>query len=69
MDKLQDTIDILKEYKQDHIIKLLKKLNEKQQDELIKQINSIDFHQIMELYHNTKKAIELDRKSVGRERV
>ena len=39
MDKLQDTIDILKEYKQDHIIKLLQKLNEKQQDELIKQIN------------------------------
>ena len=41
MDKLQDTIDILKEYKQDHIIKLLKKLNEKQQDELIKQIKKL----------------------------
>ena len=64
MDKLQDTIDILKEYKQDHIIKLLKKLNEKQQDELIKQINSIDFHQIMELYHNTKKAIEFKESKI-----
>ena len=64
MDKLQDTIDILKEYKQDHIIKLLKKLNEKQQDELIKQINSIDFHQIMELYNNTKKAIEFKESKI-----
>ena len=64
MDKLQDTIDILKEYKQEHIIKLLKKLDEKQQDELIKQINSIDFHQIMELYHNTKKAIEFKESKI-----
>ena len=45
MDKVQETINILDEYKQDHIIRLLKKMNGKQQEELIKQINSIDFHQ------------------------
>ena len=57
MDKLQDTIDILKEYHQEHIIKLLKKLDEEKQNELIKQIQTIDLHQIMELYNNTKKEI------------
>ena len=57
MDKLQDTVNILKEYKQDHIIRLLEKLNKEQQEELIKQIATIDFHQIMELYNNTKKTI------------
>ena len=55
MDKLQDTIDILTEYKQDHIARLLKKLDEEKQNELIEQIQRIDFHQIMELYNNTKK--------------
>ena len=64
MDKLQDTIDTLKEYKQEHIIKLLEKLDEKKQDELIKQINSIDFHQIMELYNNTKKPIEFKESKI-----
>ena len=64
MDKLQDAIDTLKEYKQEHIIKLLEKLDEKKQDELIKQINSIDFHQIMELYNNTKKEIEFKESKI-----
>ncbi len=57
MDKLKDTIDILKEYNQEHIIKLLNNLDEEKQKELIKQIQKIDFHQIMELYNNTKKEI------------
>lgn len=58
MDKLQTIIEVLKEYKQEHIIELLKKLNEEKQKELIKQLNKIDFHQITELYNNTKKEIE-----------
>ena len=64
MDKLQDTVNILKEYKQDHIIRLLEKLNKEQQDELIKQIATIDFHQIMELYNNTKKTIEFKESKI-----
>ena len=64
MDKLQDTIDILNEYKQDHIVKLLKKLDEKKQNELINQIQRIDFHQIMELYNNTKKEIEFKESKI-----
>ncbi|MCI8383837.1 MAG: hypothetical protein HFJ33_03075 [Clostridia bacterium] len=59
MDKVQDTIEILKTYHQEHIIKLLEKLEGKEKEELIEQINKIDFHQIMELYDNTKKEIEI----------
>ena len=64
MDKVQDTIDILKMYNQEHIIKLLEKINEEQKSELIEQINHIDFHQIMELYDNTKKEIEIKENKI-----
>lgn len=59
MDKVQDTIDILKMYHQNHIVKLLEKLEGKEKEELIEQINKIDFHQIMELYDNTKKDLQI----------
>lgn len=64
MDKKQEAIDILKEYNQEHIIKLLNKLDEGKQNELIKQIKTIDFHQIMELYNNTKKEIEFKESKI-----
>lgn len=52
-------VDVLKEYNQEHIINLLNKLEEPKKQELLEQINKIDFHQIMELYDNTKKEIEI----------
>ena len=64
MDKLQSTIEILSEYKQEHIINLLEKLDEDRRKELIKQINTIDFHQITELYNNTKKTIEFKESKI-----
>ena len=64
MDKIQDTIDTLKEYHQDHIIRLLERLDEQKQEELIDQIQKIDFHQIMELYNNTKKKIEFKESKI-----
>ncbi len=64
MDKLQDTIDILKLYSQEHIIKLLEKLNEQEKEELLEQINNIDFQQMKELYDNTKKTIELKENKI-----
>ena len=64
MDKEQETINILKKYKQDHIIKLLKKLDEEKKEELIDQINKIDFDQIMELYDNTKKTFEIKENKI-----
>ena len=58
MDKKQEVIEILKQYNQEHIIKFLERLDEEKQNTLIKQIQNIDFHQITELYNNTKKEIE-----------
>ena len=64
MDKTQNAIDLLKEYKQDHIINLYNKLDGIKKQELVDQINSIDFHQIMELYDNTKKKIEIKENKI-----
>ena len=64
MDKTQEAINILNEYKQTHIINLLRKLEGTQKQELIEQINKIDFHQIMELYDNTKKEVEIKEKKI-----
>lgn len=57
MDKSEDVVQLLKTYNQEHIIKLLESLEGKQKENLIDQINKMDFHQIMELYDNTKKNI------------
>lgn len=64
MDKVQDTIEILKTYNQEHIIKLLERLEGKEKEELIEQINKIDFHQIMELYDDTKKEIVIKENKI-----
>lgn len=64
MDKIQDIKEILREYHQEHIIKLLDKLDDEKKEDLIKQIKNIDFHQIMELYNNTKKEIEFKESKI-----
>ena len=64
MDKVQDTIDILKMYNQDHIIRLLEKLDENKKRVLVEQISKIDFHQLNELYDNTKKEIEIKENKI-----
>lgn len=64
MDKLQDTIELLKIYNQEHIIKLLNQLEGRKKEELIEQISKIDFHQIMELYDSTKKNIEIKENKI-----
>ena len=64
MDKVQDTIDLLKIYNQEHIIKLSEKLDENQKQVLVEQISKIDFHQLKELYDNTKKEIEIKENKI-----
>lgn len=64
MDKIQDTINLLKMYNQEHVIKLLNQLEGKEKERLIEQINKIDFHQLMELYDNTKKEIEIKENKI-----
>ena len=55
MDKRQEAENLLKEYNQKHIIKYLNKMDDEKSEKLIDQIHTIDFHQITELYNNTKK--------------
>ena len=64
MDKEKKVIEILRKYNQNHIVKLLEKLNGEKKEELIKQIQEIDFHQIIELYDNTKKEIEIKESKI-----
>ncbi len=64
MEKNEDIIKSLKMYNQEHIIKLLEKLDEQKKTDLLEQLNDIDFHQIMELYENTKKTIEIKENKI-----
>ena len=64
MDKRQETIDLLKKYNQEHIIKFLEKLNDEKAEQLIKQIQKIDLHQITELYNSTKKPVEFKESKI-----
>ena len=64
MNKEEEIIDLLKSYNQNHIVNLLKKLDEEEKQELMDQIEKIDFHQIMELYDNTKKEIEIKENKI-----
>lgn len=64
MDKNEEIIQLLKTYKQEHIVRLLSKLDEEKKLKLIEQINNIDFHQIAELYENTKKEIEIKENKI-----
>lgn len=64
MDKISETIETLKQYGQEHIVRLLEKLDEEKKQELIEQIGHIDFHQMMELYENTKKEVEIKENKI-----
>ena len=64
MDKLQEVVLILKEYNQEHIIKYMENLNEKEKEELEEQILKIDFNQLTELYENAKKIIEIKENKI-----
>lgn len=64
MEKTQETIEILKTYNQEHIIKLMEKMTEEERKNLIEQINNIDFHQVIELYDNAQKPVEIKENKI-----
>ena len=64
MNEIDKAKEVLKQYNQDHVVKLFEKLNEEQKAELAKQVLNIDFHKITELYENTKKEIEIKEKEI-----
>lgn len=60
----KEIIEILKKYSQDHILKQLQYLTQKEQDELEKQIEKIDFEQLENLYNETKKEPHIEEKVI-----
>ena len=64
MNEVDKAKELLKQYNQNHIVKLFEKIDEDKQAELAKQVLSIDFHKISELYDNTKKEIEIKEKTI-----
>lgn len=64
MDKMEQFEERLREYNQEHILKLFDILTKKEKENLIEQINDIDLHQIMELYDMTKKEIEIKENKI-----
>ncbi len=59
MEKLEKAKEILKKYKQEHLLKVYEKLEEGKKQELLDQILSIDFDLILSLYEKTKKPVDL----------
>lgn len=60
----EKTIQILKEYSQEHILKYLSHLTQEEQDNLEKQILEIDFEQLKKLYEDTQKQPEIEEKLI-----
>jgi UDP-N-acetylglucosamine pyrophosphorylase len=61
---MEEIIEKLEKYHQNHIIALLTKLDENQKQELIEQIKKINIGQIMDLYENTKKEKEIKENKI-----
>lgn len=53
-------LDLLKKYNQEHIIKILEKLDGERKENLIKQIKNIDFEEMNRLYNSTKEENKLN---------
>ncbi len=59
MDKLEQAKQILKKYKQEHLLSNFEKLTQENKEILLDQIISMDFEQILSLYEKTKKPVDL----------
>ena len=60
MERIERAKQILKEYNQEHLLNCYDKLSEDNKQKLINQILTIDFNQIIDLYQNTKKIINIE---------
>ena len=59
VDKLQNIVDLLNMYNQEHIVKFLEKIDGKVKEDLIEQITKIDFEHLMALYAQTQEEIDI----------
>ncbi len=58
------TIQILKKYSQEHLIKHLSNLTENEQQILEEQILKIDFEQLQKLYNETKQKEQVEEEKL-----
>ena len=63
-EKLEVVKDILKKYKQEHLLHFYDELNQSEQEKLLNQILEIDFKIMKELYENTKKPIKVSNDKI-----
>ena len=56
----EEVINMLKKYKQEHVINLLNQLEVTKKEELIEQIKNIDLDMVMKLYEATKNKLNKD---------
>lgn len=57
---MKKIINTLEKYNQEHIIEILKKIDETKQKKLIEQLEKINFEQLKELYTSTKSVADID---------
>ena len=57
--------NVLKKYNQEHIIKLLNRLNGDEKDKLIRQVEKINFEQLEDLYKNARHELKIDENSIS----
>ena len=58
-EKEQAVREMVKKYGQEHLLQKYEQMSEQDKEILLDQIQDIDFDQILKLYDNTKKEIEL----------
>ena len=61
LEKLEQAKAKLREYNQEHIIKILEKIEKKEQEELVEQIINFDFEQIEIIYKNKDHQEEINK--------
>ena len=64
MSKEEKAIEILKRFKQDHVVNWMKKLTEDEKDRLIEQVLSLNIEQVIDLYNNLSKTFETGDKKI-----
>ena len=64
MSKEEKAIEILKRFKQDHVVNWMGKLTEDEKDRLIDQVLNLNIEQVIDLYNNLSKTFETGDKKI-----
>ena len=64
MSKEEKAIEILKRFKQDHVVNWMGKLTDDEKDRLIEQVLNLNIEQVIDLYNNLSKTFETGDKKI-----